>query len=494
MLIVIPKLTAEPSIYGIYTICVSLSVYLSYADIGFLSAGQKYAAEYYAKDDTVSEIKVIGFVHFILFLFISVFAIVSLIISLRPTILFNYFTQKDYIIASRILLVLSVSSFVVLFQRFAQSVFIIRIEDYVYQRIEVIFNIIKIISVFYFFRSGHYDIISYYICFQLVSLVSCIVCILIIKKRYNYDMKLVLYNFRFSRIIYFRVQKLAFSTLFVTIMWILYYELDTIMIGKLYGAKAIATYAIGLSILSFTRSLYGTLFGPFLARINHFAGRNEFDQLDTFLFDIIRVTFPVSIIPAITLIIMMPELIVAWVGLNYIDSIIIAQFLISLVLFYCFINPLNYLIIAKEKVKVIYTTSFSLAFIFLVIFFLLKNQYGIVAMAIAKSVSIVFYVAILLLISSKFVKHSLIKLIINLLVRILIPVAVLLIILYLLRPIWKEGNVKSIFGVIRIGVTGGIASVVAISGFYILDGRSRKLLKSVFINVFPYFKKGSTFS
>ena len=49
LLIVIPQLSFYKELYGIYSFCVSLNLYLAYADIGFLSAGQKYAAEEYAK-------------------------------------------------------------------------------------------------------------------------------------------------------------------------------------------------------------------------------------------------------------------------------------------------------------------------------------------------------------------------------------------------------------------------------------------------------------
>ena len=61
MFIVTPYITSNPSTYGIYMVCMSITVFLSYADLGFLGAGQKFAAEYYAKGDRDSEVKIIGF-------------------------------------------------------------------------------------------------------------------------------------------------------------------------------------------------------------------------------------------------------------------------------------------------------------------------------------------------------------------------------------------------------------------------------------------------
>jgi O-antigen/teichoic acid export membrane protein len=484
LLIVIPKLTSDPDVYGIYAISVSLGVFLSYADIGFLNAGQKYAAECYARRDLISETKILGFVHFILFIFIALFAIIILVLSTNPSILFTSFSPENSVIASRILSILGVSSFVIVLQRFAQSVFNIRIEDYLYQRIEVISNLIKISSVFYFFRSGHYDIVEYYLFFQFMTLISAVITIIIIKKKYKYDLSLVLRNFKFSRDIYNTVSKLAFSSLFVTFMWVLYYEMDTIVISKMYGARAVSIYAIGLSVLSFSRSLYGTLFAPFLARINHFAGQKQFEKINSFLSDIIRISFPLSVFPAVVMIIMMPALVVAWVGNDYKDSIPIAQFLISLVLFYCFTNPLSYLLIAKEKFRALYVTSTLLAAIFIIVFLSIRNQVGLVSLAVAKATSIFFYMIALVCMAVKSVNFSLPRFFFNLLLKAIAPVFLLLIILYITRGFWSYGNVKGISALIKIGAVGGGSSLICIFFFYMIDRRSKDIAYSILHTVF----------
>ena len=66
LIIVIPYLTSNPQVYGIYSLCVSLLIFLSYADLGFMSAGYKYASEYYAQNNQKEELEVVGFVSFIL--------------------------------------------------------------------------------------------------------------------------------------------------------------------------------------------------------------------------------------------------------------------------------------------------------------------------------------------------------------------------------------------------------------------------------------------
>ena len=76
LFIVVPQLSMNKDLYGIYTFCLSFHLYLSYADIGFLNAGQKYAAEEYAKGNRDSEISHLGFTGFVLLCMIIPFSIV----------------------------------------------------------------------------------------------------------------------------------------------------------------------------------------------------------------------------------------------------------------------------------------------------------------------------------------------------------------------------------------------------------------------------------
>ena len=41
-IIVIPFISENKEIFGIYSVCVSISIFLSYADLGFVKTAQKY--------------------------------------------------------------------------------------------------------------------------------------------------------------------------------------------------------------------------------------------------------------------------------------------------------------------------------------------------------------------------------------------------------------------------------------------------------------------
>ena len=57
LFIVVPFISENQTLYGIYSVCVSLSVFFNYADLGLLTAGQKYAGEYYAQGNKKDEIR-----------------------------------------------------------------------------------------------------------------------------------------------------------------------------------------------------------------------------------------------------------------------------------------------------------------------------------------------------------------------------------------------------------------------------------------------------
>ena len=58
-------------------------------------------------------------------------------------------------------------------------------------RIDVFFNIIKIIFVFYFFSEGSYRIVDYYLFITLITITSSIIILFKIKKEEDYDFKLL---------------------------------------------------------------------------------------------------------------------------------------------------------------------------------------------------------------------------------------------------------------------------------------------------------------
>ena len=153
------------------------------------------------------------------------------------------------------------------------------IYDYISLKIDVIFNFIRIFSVFFFFKVGSYLIVEYFLFSSFLTLISAFIILLIIRKSEKYDFKFLFYSLRFTKKYYIKTKKLAYSSLFLTIGWFLYYEMDLIIIGKLFSPSKVAIYAVAFTFLNFLRSLWNTVFSPYAQRFNHYEGNESLNEM-----------------------------------------------------------------------------------------------------------------------------------------------------------------------------------------------------------------------
>jgi O-antigen/teichoic acid export membrane protein len=455
LFVVVPYLSTDKIIYGIYTVCVSVTIFFSYADLGFLGAGMKYAAEYFSRSEKEKEISLVGFTHFILFIFVLMLCVVFLFLSFNPELLIkNLEPGAQYDIAHKLLLILAISSPIVVFQRMLQMIFCIRLQEYNIQIINIIGNLLKIMSVFYFFTSSRYDIIGYFLFLQIISALVVISGILLAKHKYNYDFKLLFKCFKFSKEIFIQTKALAFSSLFSTITWILYYELDSVVIGKMIGAEAVAIYAIGLTLLGFFRSIFGVIFTPFSARFNHFIGLKRENEFQSFYNHIINITLPVVIFPLIAIVIMARGLTISWVGAEYYESVVIVQILLICNVLGFISYPAGMMLLAKEKIKQMYFINMLLPIIFWVGIMFTVRYFGIEAFAIFKATAFIIAGLFYLWFSLKFISISLWKFLKNNVFPYLPGLIIMCIILWFLRDccVNDKNKLNLLYNLIFTGV------------------------------------------
>ncbi|MEX0596855.1 MAG: polysaccharide biosynthesis protein [Candidatus Paceibacterota bacterium] len=329
LLIVIPHISDNKELFGIYSFCISLSLYLSYADIGFLGSGQKYAAEEYAKGNRTAEIKILGFTAFILIVMVIPFTIAMIFLSFNPHLIIDELSSEGVMIASKLFLILGIITPIeILLTRVMQSILIIRIKDYISLRIQIIFNLISILSVLYFFAGDKYQIVEYFLFKSVMALIGSIVIICLIKKIESYDYTKLLKSIKFNKAFYQKSKKLAGSSALLTVSWVIFYELDIVIIGKIFGAEEVAIYAIAFTFLNFLRNIWNIIYSPYSQRFNHLSVESTSNKLKKLASQIIDYTFPLCIITTITLIISSDYFIKLWVGQTYSSSIILMQILI----------------------------------------------------------------------------------------------------------------------------------------------------------------------
>lgn len=434
LFVVVPYLSSNKEIYGIYSICISITVFFSYADLGFLSAGTKYAAECYTKDQVDGELKYLGFSHFILFVCMLLFTVLFVIIGLHPEWMVKGLDDPEkYRTAQKLFFILAVFAPTTVLQRLPQMILSIRVKQYLYQQIQIVGNIIKIASVFYFFTGGRYDIVGYFLTFQLITLICSLLACIQIRRKFSYDFRLFWRYFRFSKAVLKNTYVLALSSLIVTACWVLYYELDSMAIGKLLGAQDVAVYAVGFTILNFFRSLLGILYSPFNTRFNHFCGQGNIDELKHFYQNIIVMTFPLVVFPITVLTYAAGPLVLSWVGVAYEQSVVISQWLIMCNIFAFIAYPAGMLLYALEKVKAMYVVNVVSVVVFWGGVILTLHDWGTNAFAIFKFVTFVLTGIIYLKISLDFLQISFIQFVKRIIVPYLPSLALLGVLMFFSR-------------------------------------------------------------
>lgn len=363
--VVTPYLSSNPTLYGIYTLTMAANMFLSYADFGFLGAGMKFASESYAQNNLRQEIKIIGFTGFIFLVFVLLYSVGVLVLSFYPEILVkNLVKNEERQIASHLLLILASFCPVFVMQRIVQIIFAVRLKDYAFQRILIVSNAVKITFAVIFFSSGNYPIVAYFLFSQICNLVAVLLGLYIAKRDFKYDFKLFFGAFRFSKEIYTKTKDLAFVSIFLTISWILYYELDPFVISKLLGADQLAVFAIGFTLMEYFRSVFGIIFGPFVAKFNHFIGLKDFDGLNEFYKKVLVLALPLTVFPVISISITIKSFIFSWVGNQYIDSVPIAQILVLSFLFSFLTSLTGILIMAYQRAKLLYIINALLPLVY----------------------------------------------------------------------------------------------------------------------------------
>lgn len=479
MFIVVPRISSDPPIYGIYSVCISASIFLIYADFGFIGAGYKYASESFAKKDREEEIRVVGFSGFILFFFVVLYALALFLLSLNPQILIKDTTDPLALrTASNLLAILAYTSFGILLQRFMQIVYGIRLEDFIFQRILIIFSLLKIASVVYYFADSKYDIVGYFLFCQIMTVLAGIVSLIIAVKRYGYDFNLLLRSFHFSRKFFLKTKNIAFGTLFSTAMFVLYYELDPFVITRFLGAPQVALYAIGLTLLSYFRAFFGMIYSPFSARFNHFVGLRDEEGLKYIFRRTVILTAPLVIFPIISLILIMKQFVYSWVGARYEPSIIVSQMLIASFIFGFLTYPATIVIIAKEKIRTLYLISALLPFIYWIGIFFTMPTLGIVAFSLFKLVAFVILAAVYFGFFFRYLEGSSVGILKEIIYPGIIPFVVQLSIGLILGQVLPSGKSNANFLFSVLSVCG--LSAMAIALYCWFSREHRKLISGLY--------------
>lgn len=407
MLVVIPLISSDVEIFGLYSICVSIVLYLSYADLGFLPAGQKFASEAVAKGDWEEEYQITGFILFLLFLMFLPFILFGLVLASHPNFLISNLQEHNILIAKHLFLIISLLvPLQVYLERLVNIITVIRLKDYLVTKIMVVANIIKIIAIYLFINDENtVNIVSYFSFITLLSIVSSIYAAWVIKKHIGYSFQSLISHTKFDLKIFKRLAKLSLLTFISTLAFILYFESDLILIAALLGPEQVGIYAIGFTLLNFFRGLQNIVYSPFSQRLNHYIGQNSIEKFDELVRDLILIGFVIHVITFFILYLCIDELILFWVGKSYNESHLYAGIMVLSLIASFIIKPATYYYISILRYKFILLTALVGILAYYATIFWFSSEIELITFAYAKlNVSIAIF-----LVSCFGLRHNLLK-------------------------------------------------------------------------------------
>lgn len=383
MFIVAPMTTSMPEAYGVYSLCISFNIFLRYADLGFITAGRKYAAEAFSVNNNEKErkyvgtsISIYGGMSLLLFFFALFFAA-------YPEYIIKDIEESEYFdIAHQLLFILALTFPLSIIQKYSSLVYSVRIEEYRIQSFQIIGSIIKIASVPLYFFNKRYDIVGYYLFCEVINLLINMF-VLWYSKNIGYGLKNFVNSLKFDKEIFNEIKPLALSGFASVIGWITYFELDIVGVSVLLGANAVAIYAVGKQIQTFVRSIVSIVFSPYPVRINYFIGQKDFGGLKCFFYHLSEL-FSIIIIPIIVIVLYAKPFVIAWVGLDYEESALIMQLLVLTFIVHHVTSQGSQVIYGLNKVKDVLKIAFIQPIFFWVGVFATYRLWGVESFAIFK--------------------------------------------------------------------------------------------------------------
>lgn len=449
LFVVIPYLSSDKTLYGIYSVCTSLTIFFSYADLGFLSSGTKYAAEYYINGDRKNEIRVIGFTAFFMTIIFMIVDFLIIYLAIRPQQLIPELPMgsNQYIIARKLLLLLAVGCPLIVVQRVLQVIYMVRVEEYKYQRIQICGSILRIISVFFFFGFNSYNIVGYYFFYQFVNLLIIIVAFVDIRQ-YGFKLWDFIVSFRFDKEVFDKEKALSISSFMFMAAMMIYNELDQIAISNLYGIQAVSIYAIAFSIMTYMRTFSGLIYSPFIARFNHFTGTGDYTGLIKFTKRIIVVFAPILIVPLLNVALYSDAFVISWVGNEYASSAILISLMVMSYAPNFIVTPLTSYMTAMEKNRKIIYGAILLPLIYWSGILVMSRYIGYQSFAIMKFIAptlLVFYYYNVVKKDVKMMGEEFIKFK-DIFTSLILPVTVSVLLSFVIRPILSYSHdIKSLF-------------------------------------------------
>ncbi len=372
--------------YGVYSLANSVISYLALLNFGMGQSIIRYVSQYRAKNqfDKVNKIISLFFLVFIFLAFIVLIA--GIILYIGSTSWFSKgLTITEISTLKKLIIIMTISTAV----SFVSSVFsatTTAFEKYIFRRFLELINtmilpILNLIVLYLGYKSIGMSVIA-----LLLSIILCFIYIYYCIKKLKVRISFKNLPFNLLKDIF----SFSFFVFLSTIVDMLYWATDKVLIGSLLGSAAIAIYNIGGTFTSMYQNLSGAVGNVFGPRVNQMVAKeNTSDKYDELLIRIGRIQFYIISLALTGYVVFGKIFIHFWAGDAYMDAYVIAimtMFPLSIPLIQ---NIALTVTVAKNKHQFRAIMYFFIALANIVGTYILIPKYGIIGAAFCTSVSFI---------------------------------------------------------------------------------------------------------
>lgn len=261
MFLVLPVLGRSPEIYAFYSLILSLTIVLTYSDLGFVNALQREATNAFARGDTDEESKIYSVTAALL-------VAISLLFVFGIKIYFDlFFDDSKYLqidqsvvlnMKNILIFILPIS---IVLQRLVQMMLLARVNEVKFLKFDSLFNFLKLLVLFVFLYLNVFRLDYYWLVITIVSIIGYSIL------AFQNVIKLVWVKQLDVRRIVRTSWKLSGSGFVGSLVWLLIFEMDILIVSTTMGISALIFYAPASQLLNFAKKYYNVLFAPLANRL-----------------------------------------------------------------------------------------------------------------------------------------------------------------------------------------------------------------------------------
>lgn len=372
--------------YGLYSLISSVIGYLTILDLGFGNAIVVYTAKYRAQKKFDEEKKLHG-MFFIIFLIIGIISgVIGLILFFNVNSLFGSTMSEVELYKAKIMMLILTFNLVMSFPFSIYSSILNAYEKFVFQKILSILNTIlrPLIMIPLLFMG--YKSITMVVVLTTLNILVLLSNYIYCKNKLNISVR------------YRGFDKKLFKTILGYSIWLFLgsivdkvnWSVDQFVLGTVSGTTAVSIYSVASTLNQLFINLSTAISGVFLPKMAKLVAKNSSSEILTKeMIKVGRIQYYILFLVCSGLVLFGKEFIIAWVGVEFIQSYYVALILIIPLCFPLIQNLGLSIMQAMNKFKFKSISTAIMAIFNVLISIFLAKKYGAVGSAMGTAIALI---------------------------------------------------------------------------------------------------------